>query len=1053
MGSSVASTASFCDDPSSIQYYRRQEDSLVSKELAEVSTVQDAELIKVGERLPTAGGLEVEGNLVAGLAQPQRTGKLLPLIGEIIEQGVNPYHALESYSQAAAAFPDRPEGHFRMGQALASLAQFDEARTAFLRALKINPHHRKCLTALAAVEQKVGNLTSALRTLERATAYHPADFRIARQLVEVLLASGRLPEARERLDALLIARPEDGTIQLLCGRVAEASGDFNAAIDSFRLAIKHTRDPSKAYIALARLLVRDDVEQAERILREAVHRTPTSVKLILALADVIGRQGNWASCLSVVEDALTYLPLEFDLAARKVSCLYRLHNWDMARKTIGSLAIEYSRDAAALRQLAGIAKNSADFESACRCYEAADALGQSSPEVAVAIGRLHIRLGRLDEAESAFLSGLRRQPESVGGLAGLAEVERRRKNWSRAASLACDALAMEPENNTLRLKLAEDLVRLGRWSEADTQLAPLLKYDCPIENVLYCAAHLAEIQGRRPDALHFFERAFHAYPQSLKAAENLCSALCRAGQHKDAEAILRQVICDRPNWTKGKLQLAQVLSDIGRFDDSTEIANSILIDDPAIADAWILLSKNAAKSASMEVSADFLARGRQISGPSIGMLLAQSGFYFSLGLDSAGDAILCEAEERYPTSARVLTYRLQRSIIHGRFSDVEAATSAGMLPKPEAARLIGQMEASKLRFPEAEIAYHEALLHHPYYRPALAGKMKSQLLQMKIVEAQQTMAQINYLDHGRIVARGQSTNISQGLLGEICNEFWIYYDSLKDVGASIAKPQISALLDMNREADGSTGAAMALAIGLRRANVFPGPMCNPCSAEICNNGSRRPIPHQIFQFWDSEYPPADVTSIMQSWTNENVGWTYNLFNLKTARAYLEDSAALDVRKAFRQANHAAQKADIFRLAVLLNEGGVYADVDDRCMGRLDDLVDGPEAVLRQEHLGSIGNNFIAIAPGHPLILEALQDATTAVLRGDSESIWLSTGPGMLTRAFARYLAANTSNLSTLTGPVRLLLDFELKPYLTSGCRANYKSSAKHWVIREFTTSR
>src|SRR5258707_5269590 len=58
----------------------------------------------------------------------------------------------------------------------------------------------------------------------------------------------------------------------------------------------------------------------------------------------------------------------------------------------------------------------------------------------------------------------------------------------------------------------------------------------------------------------------------------------------------------------------------------------------------------------------------------------------------------------------------------------------------------------------------------------------------------------------------------------------------------------------------------------------------------------------------------------------------------------------------------------------------------------------------QESYGTLGTNFIGAAPNHPVILRALKLATAALNRGDRDIAWLSTGPGLLTRAFAQRVA-------------------------------------------------
>jgi hypothetical protein len=52
----------------------------------------------------------------------------------------------------------------------------------------------------------------------------------------------------------------------------------------------------------------------------------------------------------------------------------------------------------------------------------------------------------------------------------------------------------------------------------------------------------------------------------------------------------------------------------------------------------------------------------------------------------------------------------------------------------------------------------------------------------------------------------------------------------------------------------------------------------------------------------------------------------------------------------------------------------------------------------------LGNNFIAATAAHPVITRAVELAAAAMNRDDKDLVWLSTGPGLFTRAFAQVWA-------------------------------------------------
>ncbi len=86
----------------------------------------------------------------------------------------------------------------------------------------------------------------------------------------------------------------------------------------------------------------------------------------------------------------------------------------------------------------------------------------------------------------------------------------------------------------------------------------------------------------------------------------------------------------------------------------------------------------------------------------------------------------------------------------------------------------------------------------------------------------------------------------------------------------------------------------------------------------------------------------------------------------------------------------------------------------------------------------------------PASRRALDLAVEAVNRGDDDIIWFSTGPGLLTRAFAQVIAAQpyeylpTSAIFTLG---------QLQRHLGLHCPVTYKMTRQHWLKASFAAKR
>ncbi|WP_134679701.1 glycosyltransferase family 32 protein [Paracoccus ravus] len=164
------------------------------------------------------------------------------------------------------------------------------------------------------------------------------------------------------------------------------------------------------------------------------------------------------------------------------------------------------------------------------------------------------------------------------------------------------------------------------------------------------------------------------------------------------------------------------------------------------------------------------------------------------------------------------------------------------------------------------------------------------------------------------------------------------------------------------------------------------------------------IPRLIHQYWDKRPIMPQIEHVMGSWRGR-AGYDYRAHSRSSAEKYL--AAAFDEThlRAFRMANNIAEECDFFRLCLLFAEGGIYADADDMLVGDPDRLRElGAGAILFREPYGAIANNLMISSPGHELFGIAVEMARAALLGRESDSTWLKTGPGLISRAAACYLA-------------------------------------------------
>lgn len=173
------------------------------------------------------------------------------------------------------------------------------------------------------------------------------------------------------------------------------------------------------------------------------------------------------------------------------------------------------------------------------------------------------------------------------------------------------------------------------------------------------------------------------------------------------------------------------------------------------------------------------------------------------------------------------------------------------------------------------------------------------------------------------------------------------------------------------------------------------------------------LPRILSQTWKTALLPPRAKALRADWARLNPSLELRLYDDATSRAVIADTLP-ERLAAYDAMPFGVMRADIFRLAVLLRDGGIYADIDMQPLRPLpEDLFARPCSVSIEAHLGrrrqrelgyrrgiQIANCILAAEPGHRLLRAALDHAftlfaaTPAVTRDRVEDI---TGPRMLTR--------------------------------------------------------
>lgn len=200
----------------------------------------------------------------------------------------------------------------------------------------------------------------------------------------------------------------------------------------------------------------------------------------------------------------------------------------------------------------------------------------------------------------------------------------------------------------------------------------------------------------------------------------------------------------------------------------------------------------------------------------------------------------------------------------------------------------------------------------------------------------------------------------------------------------------------------------------------------------------QPVPRRLIHYWEGA-ESAPVARSLRQWATLHPQWTQHCFGRSSAenwlRQYAPDAVALFNRQALP-----ATRADLFRILWLVQEGGVYADVDEFPRASVAPWLTGAEGVfcLESGH-GTVANNFIAARSGLPLLREAATAICDTLRATETPYPWWHSGPAVLTRA------VHAAMVRPDEGPrLRLLSQAEYCSCVSTNLPFPHKRGPLHW---------
>jgi len=172
------------------------------------------------------------------------------------------------------------------------------------------------------------------------------------------------------------------------------------------------------------------------------------------------------------------------------------------------------------------------------------------------------------------------------------------------------------------------------------------------------------------------------------------------------------------------------------------------------------------------------------------------------------------------------------------------------------------------------------------------------------------------------------------------------------------------------------------------------------------------IPKIIHQIWVGSKPvPSSAQAFKQSWIDKHPGWEYKLWTKETVGEII-DLFTAEHKKIYEECNDPIEQANILRYYILYVYGGVYVDMDFRCLKSFEELhhyYDFYVGISTHDCKEIVCNALISATPGHAIlksIIENMHDIEKGNLNKNNRR-YLRTGVHFFSKRVLQAIACTS----------------------------------------------
>lgn len=445
----------------------------------------------------------------------------------------------------------RKAKHLEKGQNYLAAGNLEKARVEFQNAVQIAPLDAEARFEMGVVDEKLGKVREAAQFYQGTIDVSPDHLGARTNLARLYVLSGVSDRALEIMQPAIDKHPDDAELVTLRAAIHLQRKEVEAGLADAQRAVQLDPRNEDAVATLAGVYVSNkEYDKAQQLLETAIVGLPATTELRLVLAQTYANQGKLADSERVLLDLVKLHPNERAHRIRLAQFYSRQNNLDAAEQVLreAGKALPADRELKlSLIDFIATRRSPAAAEAELKTMVAAD---PKDFELKFALAKFYQGAGKVAQAEDLYQKVIKSEQLDAAGLTArdrLAESRAQQNDVAGAEKLIGEVLAKSPRDDDALVLRGNIALSRKDPKAAIADLRAVLRdqpNSVPVLRTL-ARAHLAN--GEPAIAEETLRRALEAGPKDPVVRLDLAQLLAQIGKPEQAKPILADLTKEQPN--------------------------------------------------------------------------------------------------------------------------------------------------------------------------------------------------------------------------------------------------------------------------------------------------------------------------------------------------------------------------------------------------------------------------------------------------------------------------------------------------------------------------